>query len=218
MDFELSPTCQIKNLKEIYERFFSEERDRIFVEVGASDGYSHSNTWGLAKAGWRGLYFEPVPELANKCSFNHKDNDVIVKNIAIGNKVGVTKLYLGSSPTINEETVDKNPWDFTYDKNNFIMVPVSTLNRELDNLLLYTTVIDLLVIDVEGAELEVLEGLDFLTYIPEMIIIESCEGNPEVKKTFHTQQILKYFENLPYTKIQSDGINSIFINTPYLEN
>ena len=218
MDFELSPTCQIKNLKELYRKYFNNHNLGTFVEVGASDGYSHSNTWGLAEAGWKGIYFEPVPSLAEECRKRHEKNDVIVVNKAIGDKQGLTKLYLGEFPTINEETVARNPWDSPYDPNNFMYIQVDTLDNELDLFLPALTEIDLLVIDVEGGELEVLNGFDLLSFMPTMIIIESCEGNPDTRKTFHTQEILAYFEETPYTKIQSDGINSIFVHDSYLES
>ena len=35
--------------------------DGTFVEVGANDGMTGSFTYNLAKIGWHGLYFEPVP-------------------------------------------------------------------------------------------------------------------------------------------------------------
>jgi len=40
----------------------------FFVEAGANDGITQSNTALLARyRGWRGLLVEPVPELAARC-------------------------------------------------------------------------------------------------------------------------------------------------------
>lgn len=40
----------------------------IFVEVGANDGQTQSNTAYFARhRGWRGLLIEPIPELAARC-------------------------------------------------------------------------------------------------------------------------------------------------------
>ena len=52
--YTLSLTCQIPDLDKIYTKYFGEDTDRIFVEVGAFDGESVSNTSCLADAGWKG--------------------------------------------------------------------------------------------------------------------------------------------------------------------
>ena len=47
--YNLSPTCQIPGLDKIYEEYFGDTLG-LFVEVGAFDGESVSNTSGLADA------------------------------------------------------------------------------------------------------------------------------------------------------------------------
>ena len=64
--FRSSPSCQIDNISELYEVFLTTKLDGVFVEVGAFDGYTFSNTWGLAQRGWRGIYVEPIPKYANR--------------------------------------------------------------------------------------------------------------------------------------------------------
>lgn len=82
------PKSQIPNLDSIYQkyftRFFGIPYQGFFVEVGAYDGESYSNTSGLADSGWNGLYIEPVFEYYNKCLIRHKNNSVKVINCAIG--------------------------------------------------------------------------------------------------------------------------------------
>lgn len=214
LSFPISESCQIKNLNEIYLKYFGfpeDTRNFNFVEVGASDGYSHSNTWGLAEIGWNGLYIEPVPELAMKCRENHLKNSVRVLEIAIGSERKRSKLYLGPSPTINEETVNRNPWNFQYDRNKFIEIEVFTLTEILKIHQYSIHSINLLVIDVEGAEIEVLNGLNFELFRPYMIIIETHEQNKDKNKRFHCNQINSILDREKYSKIQADEINSIFV-------
>jgi len=64
---KLSKSCQIPNLKKIYREIFGDCAFGTFVEVGAFDGESFSNTSGLADFGWRGLYIEPISEFAIQC-------------------------------------------------------------------------------------------------------------------------------------------------------
>src|SRR5689334_13139538 len=50
---------------------FIGSRGGIFVEAGANDGLSQSNTAYLEfYLGWRGLLVEPIPELAVACRLN----------------------------------------------------------------------------------------------------------------------------------------------------
>ena len=41
------------------------------VEIGANDGISCSNTWGLSERGWTGFMVEPIAESASACRKNH---------------------------------------------------------------------------------------------------------------------------------------------------
>jgi len=53
--YTLSLTCQIPELDKIYSKYFGKDTNRVFVEVGAFDGESVSNTSCLADAGWKGF-------------------------------------------------------------------------------------------------------------------------------------------------------------------
>lgn len=50
-----------------------------FIEIGANDGKTGSFTYNLARMGWHGLNFEPIPRLYNLCCENHHNN----KNVKI---------------------------------------------------------------------------------------------------------------------------------------
>src|ERR671923_2099072 len=65
--FAVVDSCQIPNLGFLLDFFFGDVAVGTFVEVGAFDGYTYSNTWGLAAAGWRGFYIEPVASHAAQC-------------------------------------------------------------------------------------------------------------------------------------------------------
>jgi FkbM family methyltransferase len=207
----MSESCQIRNLTSIYELYFPDKVDGLFVDVGAHNGYEFSNTWGLAQAGWSGICVEPVPELAADCRKLYLDNSKITTlEMCIGNFTGEVKLYLTGNPTIDEETVNMSPWDCVYDKNNFMMSPISTL----DDVLIkndITSKFQVLSIDVEGAELHVLTGFTWQMWMPNMIIIETHENNPDSRKSYHVDAINKWFDGTIYHKIQIDGLNAIYV-------
>jgi FkbM family methyltransferase len=202
-------TCQIKNLELIYEKYFPHKS--TFVDVGASDGVSFSNTFTLANARWRGLCVEPVPEQAERCRNLHLTNSLItVVEACVGKANGETKLYLGGCPTISEEVVERNPYGFTYDPENFIMRNMYTL----DALLLKHAIpvgFGLLSIDVEGAEPLVLEGFHISLWKPQMVIIETHIGHPQREREFNTAEIVRYFAEAKYYLLQRDTLNDIYL-------
>ncbi len=54
----------------------------IFVEAGANDGQTQSNTAYFARhRGWRGLLVEPIPELAARCRVARPES--VVENCAL---------------------------------------------------------------------------------------------------------------------------------------
>jgi len=208
--YPVSDSCQLQGIDLIFERHFGRKAKGSFVEVGAHDGYSFSNTWGLAKIGWKGLYFEPMEDLAKQCAATHAQHDVKVIQKAVGDVNGPVKLWVNGNPTIDQETVDKSPWGEKYDPEKFIMVPCITLNESLADEG-WKPEFDLLVIDVEGAELQVLEGFDVLYWYPQMIIVETHEGNSDSRKSFHAEAINFFMNAYPYVKVHVDGLNTIWV-------
>ena len=213
MTYKAAYDCQISNLFEVYAKYFDNKTSGYFVEIGAYDGYSWSNTWGLAEAGWKGIYVEPVHEHAEKCRERHKCNRVITIECAISDTEGQVKLWLDPktnvSATIDEETVAVSPWEFRYNPGKYILVPSMTLDKLL-SVYIVPSGFDLLVIDVEGAELHVLDGFDWHKWLPKMIIIEDHLGQVN-SKAFHADAITKWFEATDYKCLQHDGLNSIYV-------
>jgi len=68
--------------------------------------------------------------------------------------------------------------------------------------------IDVLNIDVEGAELKVMDGFSFVKRKPTLVIIETHKG--QYGKDFHAEEIFNLMSYFGYEEIQSDGLNSIF--------
>ncbi len=156
-----------------------------YVEIGANDGISQSNTNFLERRHeWQGVLIEPVPSLFQKliknrshknffwnvacCSFEH-DSDLIemtygdlmsvshFRNIDIDPDIHISEAesYLASN---------EHPYKF--------LAQAKTLQSvlELSNA---PNLIDFFSLDVEGAEIEVLSGIDFDIYMFRFILIES---------------------------------------------
>jgi FkbM family methyltransferase len=221
MNINFSPTCQIEGLEKIYDKYFSDTPKGIFVEVGAFDGETHSNTSGLADYGWEGVYVEPIPEYHDRCSDRHKNNDVVTVNCLIGGGFEDKEIKVAGelSTTINnpELLYHQAGLGELYvgeDKHETITVRQMTLNNLLSELSIPYG-FDLLVLDTEGMEWEILYTFDIGLYKPKMVIIEMHEDSPEWMAIEQVAKdngnINRYMWDAGYETIHRDGINTIFI-------
>jgi len=221
MDIKFSESCQITGLDNIFKQYGFDNKLGLFVEIGAFDGETHSNTSGLADAGWRGVYVEPIKEYADKCIERHKSNNVETINVAAGVKTGVATMKIAgelSTSISNPRTMYHSAGlADLYDGENqheTRTVPVLTLETIL-RMSAVNHNFDLLVLDCEGKEWDVLREFSMNVWQPQMVIIEMHEQSPEwqaikdIKRD--TKAINDYMSLFEYTKIHSDEINTIFV-------
>lgn len=214
--YNISSTCQIPSLSSIYNIYFPENYIGYFIEVGAYDGESFSNTSCLADNGWSGIYIEPVYNNYIACKERHKNNKVIVENLSIGSKEGEITIYCDRFLS----TTDKNKASlFSEEIFKGSQFSESSCNQlRLDTLMKkYETPInlDLLVIDVEGSEFDVLKSFNINYWKPKMLIIELIDNHKDFAKfeslVKESQDIREYILNSNYIEIYKDNINTIFI-------
>lgn len=144
-------------------RRYLPERGGIFVEVGANDGLSQSNTWFLEYyQGWTGLLIEPVPSLANMAQRFRRSP---VAAVALGGWDSDGQvLRLAENDLITSAV----RWSGT---DREIEVPVRSLSSLLDEYGLGQ--VDFFSLDVEGFEKQVLDGIDFQRHRPDYILVET---------------------------------------------
>jgi FkbM family methyltransferase len=149
----------------------------VYVDVGAQDPEVESVTRAFYERGWSGINIEPVDEYFNKLS-QSRPRDTNLK-VAVGRESGLRTLY--SFPGTGLSTFDSaisarhQAAGLTPQETN---VQVLTLTQILQDSAAPT--IHFLKIDVEGAEDEVLEGLDLDRIRPWIIVVEATEPNSPV--------------------------------------
>lgn len=210
MKYEIHSTCQLpyEILQNVYSRYFGYRNSGTFVEVGAFDGITFGNTYGLSQAGWRGLYIEADPDSANVCRENYKDKpNITVESCAISDEEGFCKLYRGGAVSSTIYGPVAKDWGLV--ENYYVDVPMFKLDTILakNN---WPSLYDLLVVDVEEAELKVLNGYSISLYRPKVAIIETHAQDSSPKTNWKAKPINEYFSKNNYSLIYSDLINSIY--------
>ena len=111
--YQYPSSCQIPhvhNLHDVLHFIFGYKKTGLFIEVGAYDGESFSNTSGLADLGWNGHYLEPIPKFAKACASRHSWNAPRVKvhQVCAGEKDGdiVTLSTAGPFTSAVQDEID----------------------------------------------------------------------------------------------------------------
>ncbi|MGD9827253.1 MAG: FkbM family methyltransferase [Hyphomicrobiaceae bacterium] len=129
-----------------------------FVEVGAHHGEQLSNTWLLeTEHGWTGLLVEPNPQ--HEESLRQRRATLVRK--AAWKRTGATLTFHATRDSALSSLAGSAPKD-QHDRSDFQEITVETMT--LDDILIQQGAprqIDFISIDVEGAELDVLDGLSF---------------------------------------------------------
>lgn len=210
-----APSCQIENLGDLYAEHIGYKTDGAFVEIGAHDGLAWSNTYGLALAGWRGLCVEANPHYATLCQATYAANPrVETVCTAVGRAAGMAELFLsGSTSTIIPEMVDiynGYPELNGGSRDHSISVPVVTLDALLTERA-WPARYDVLVVDVEGAELDVLHGYDLPRWRPTLAIVETHALLDYAPLASRALPINAYFDRRGYRLAQADTVNSVYV-------
>ena len=147
--------------------FFGEGYRGTFVDVGAADALTSSQTYDLERAGWSGVLIEPRPDCAEDL---RRQRRAPVFQVACSSpeRAGTTMtLHLaGGHSSLNDEFVLAG-----LKPEGAITVAVRTLDDVLIEANI-TAPIDLVSIDVEGHEVDVLAGFDLQRWRPRLLVIE----------------------------------------------
>lgn len=146
----------------------------VFVEAGANDGFRQSNTYYLERfRGWRGVLVEPIPELYDRCVAERPkatvSNCALVSAHEPAGDLRLRYADLGST-AIDEDEYPFDEVNFGWDRVYEVRVPARTLSEVIDDA--GVGHIDFCSLDVEGFEVQVLEGLDLKRHAPTYFLVE----------------------------------------------
>lgn len=169
---------------------YLQKKNGFYVELGANDGVKQSNTLVLEKyLGWSGVLIEPHPETFLQLNKNRKSSNFFanVACIDFGYTESLVDLFYSGLMTIQSNLKIDNPNYYGHSQKgkNYLdsqeVYKFSAKALTLDSILKSAgapSIIDFLSLDVEGAELQVLEGINHQRYRFQVILIETkqiCE-------------------------------------------
>jgi FkbM family methyltransferase len=152
--------------EELVRDFFGGAQRGFYVDVGAADPTLGSQTWHLEQAGWDGIVIEPRPDYAEKLR-QHRRAKVYEAACSSPRNVGTKPLHLlAGFSSLRDELVVAG-----MRPRGSIDVATTTLDQILIDAKAPVP-IDFVSIDVEGHELEVLEGFDLARWQPRLLLVE----------------------------------------------
>lgn len=161
--------------KKLIREFFGNKRTGVFVEVGANDPTSpESQSHHLETVlGWTGLLVEPIPHLAELARRERPQSEVCECACTSPDKVGALELLIpkvGNQLMTGHASLEANIDEHNYQDFEKVSIRATTLSELCGSKNVAN--VDLLSIDVEGAELDVLLGADLHTMKPKLILLE----------------------------------------------
>jgi FkbM family methyltransferase len=169
----------------------------VFVDIGATDGFTRNNTWVLEKEyGWSGVCVEPV--LASYLALTRiRACQTLHACVGGVDQLGVVKFH--EDPGNHEVSKISH--------SGKSLVPCLTLNLILDSLGIRE--VDYLSIDTEGNELNILRSLDYSRFPVRVIGFEHNDhwGEPQRKNKEAIHAILTANG---YAKHMDIGVDSIY--------
>jgi len=184
----------LNNLDKKLEKYINIDNG-YFIELGGNDGKTQSNTLYFERyRKWTGILIEPTPHNFLKCLSNRNSNTKVFCNacVSFGYRDKYVEIIYSNlmSVPVGLESDIADPCAHAelggkFLKKNEVHFKFGAIAKTLNSIMYEANspkIIDLLSLDVEGAELEVLKGIQFDQYSFRFMCIES--RNIDLIKSF----------------------------------
>ena len=163
------------------QRFFGNTVGR-FLEIGAYDGVSFSNTRALVERGWGGVMVEPDPyAFAGLLTHIGERPGIELVNAALANTGGLLRFYSSDGDALSSSSAEhcekwRKGWKVTFKPFYTVAVTVPQL------LAAFPGPYDFVSLDVEGTNWELLQQLPLSAMKTRLICVEYDSGLEAIRR------------------------------------
>jgi FkbM family methyltransferase len=162
------------------DEYFEKKENLVFLDIGAHDGKTISNTFFLEKERkWKGICIEAQPNIFEELK---KNRDCVCLNFAIANFEGeidftvvdgYANMLSGISSLYNKTHFERVKGEINHYGGDMktLKLPTKKLQTIIDEYEFYN--IDFCSIDTEGSEYEIIKSIDFNKTNIKVFIIEN---------------------------------------------
>lgn len=180
-----------------------------YIEVGANDPVVDSISQSFYQRGWRGILVEPVPRLAESLRAQ-RVGDVVVQAAVSAEPSGSITLHeiagTGLSSTVDEVGEAHRGTGWAVED---IEVPAVRLDSVVEEAGWSDGPIHFVMIDVEGAERDVLDTFDLRRWRPWVLVIEATEPKSTTPSHDQWEQIVL---DAGYRFCLFDGLSRFYVS------
>ncbi len=184
-----------------------------YLDIGANHPIFGNNTYLFYTRGSRGVLVEPDPNIFRVIQKTRRHDTCLNVGIGPADKNGVP-YYMMTSRQLS--TFKKEEAEAYVAGNNYgtqkiekvMHVPLVAINTLMQTY--FPQGVDILSIDTEGYDLEILQSLDFKTYAPKIMCVETLRFN-DVKKEEKQREIINYVLAQGYKVYADTFVNTIFV-------
>lgn len=194
----------------LVKHFFANKSSGTYLEIGAMDGRTFSNTLLLSERGWKGVLIEANPDMAAKLCKNRPTDRCF--NYAVAKHRGTLLFSTANHEACGavDEVISPEMREKRHRSCKKINVSCAPL-RDIIDASSYPS-IDFWSLDVEGSELECLETFDWKIHVS-MIMIEMlniyAEKNEKCREILKAQGFTKHEKDLHLSEIWINSNNSL---------
>lgn len=197
---------QFKQDEILENTIFKNYKYGIFVDIGAHDGETFNNTLYFEKNNkWNGYNIEPIPSVFEKLVINRPT--CININCAISSSNGIedfilndgyTEMLSGLVKNYDERHINRLKNELQQNGGNSKVIKIKTKTFQSLCEEYNIKYINLLTIDVEGAEFDIIKSIDFDKVFIDVILFENNYEDV-------SEPIIKYLNSYNYRVLLKSG-------------
>jgi FkbM family methyltransferase len=192
----------------ILNNYFPNKKDGVFVDIGAHDGVSLSNSLLFEEQGWDGVCIEPLPKVFEKLIKNRKCTCV---NGAVSDKDGEYIEFCAIEGDCEMLSGILEKYDNAHKErilresrgNNSTRQKLKIANLKFNDIIKFKH-INLLGLDTEGGELDILKSIDYNKYVIDFILVENNYG---------TSDFYGFLKTKNFKFVTSLGCDQLYMNS-----